>query len=149
MPDELSDDLDETLANAPHDWSQTRTLYVILQGEFCLYRTRNTNGSVSDTLNIVAPNIPGHQYKAGPWLTDWKNQAELPCSPMKLKHAFGDRKNGREHSCRAVPESNLDIIMSLGEEAPDPTDARVHITARMPDRKSTRLNSSHLGISYA
>jgi hypothetical protein len=31
-----------------------------------------------------------------------------------------------------VPESNLDIITSLGIEAPNPEDARMHITARMP-----------------
>jgi hypothetical protein len=129
----MSDEIDDSIVNEPHDWSQTRTLYVLLQGEFALYREANETDLVSDTLHIVAPNIPGHQYKAGPWLTDWKNQAELPCSPLRLRHAFGDRKNDAgQHSQRAIPESNLDIIMSLGQEAPDPEDARVHITARMP-----------------
>jgi|HubBroStandDraft_1064217.scaffolds.fasta_scaffold08250_1 hypothetical protein len=142
MPGKISDEIDEieeidvaiddAIANESHDWSQTRTLYVILQGEFCLYRQRNPGSSISDTLHIVAPHIPHHQYKAGPWLSDWRHQTEVPCSPLRLRHAFGDRKQGNEHACRAVPESNLDIITSLGIEAPNPEDARVHITARMP-----------------
>lgn len=137
MSDELPDEIDDAIANGEHTWKDTRTLYVVLQGEFALYTQPSKDPKVDDTLHIVAPNVPGHQYKAGPWLTDWKNQAELPCAPLRLKHAFGDRKQPdaqgtNVHSPRAKPENNLDIILSLGQEAPDPSDARVHITARMP-----------------
>src|ERR1039458_2074466 len=40
-------------------------------------------------------------------------------------------------------------ILALGLEFPDATTNGGTITASWVDRKSTRLNSSHLGISYA
>ena len=51
---------------------------------------------------------------------------------MKLRHAFGDRKYGGEHSHRSTPEWNDDIITSPGMTTPDLSYARVHIVTRMP-----------------
>jgi hypothetical protein len=135
MPDEndlKAFEKDDEIADRLHDWSQTRTLYLILQGEFCLYTEKSPDHPVSDILHIVAPEIPGHQYKAGPWLTDWRNQLQLPPCELKLRHAFGDRKYGGEHSHRSTPEWNDDIITSPGMTTPDLSNARVHIATRMP-----------------
>ncbi len=135
MPDEKDYEIsaeEDAIVNRRHDWSQTRTLYLILQGEFCLYTESRPDNPISDVLHIVAPEIPEHEYKAGPWLTDWRNQRQLPPSPLTLRHAFGDRKHLGKHSNRSTPEWNDDIIMSPGKKTPDPTDARVHITTRMP-----------------
>ncbi len=135
MPDEndlKAFEKDDEIADRLHDWSQTRTLYVILQGEFCLYTEKRPDHPISDILHIVAPEIPEHEYKAGAWLTDWRNQRQLPPCELKLRHAFGDRKYGGEHSHRSTPEWNDDIITSPGMTTPDLSSARVHITTRMP-----------------
>lgn len=118
MPDENDRVIfaeDDEIANRPHDWSQTRTLYLILQGEFCLYTEQCPDHPISDILHVVAPEIPGHEYKAGPWLTDWRNQRQLPPTQLKLRRAFGDRKYGGKHSHRSTPEWNDDIITSPGK----------------------------------
>src|SRR5258705_8014666 len=45
----------------------------------------------------------------------------------------------------------LVVDLALADQVFDPLLRRVHVLAEFPDtdRKSTRLNSSHLGISYA
>lgn len=123
--------MSESCLNETHDWYQTRTLYVVLQGEFALYRQDSGDENVNDTLRIVAPYLPDHVYKAGPWLTNWEKADELP-RVMSLRNAFGDRKQGGRHSARSIPEQNTDIIMSLGEEKPCPQNARLDISAPMP-----------------
>ncbi|MGO4880431.1 MAG: hypothetical protein ACLP59_06360 [Bryobacteraceae bacterium] len=116
-----------------HDWSQTRTLYVVLQGEFVLYRKKAPDNETDDTLRILAPLLPEHRYLAGPWLTDWKNAEELP-RRLCLRNAIGDHKDKGtgQHSPRSIPENNTDIIMALGEEAPQPQHARLEIEAPLP-----------------
>src|SRR3712207_8758537 len=61
------------------------------------------------------------------------------------------------HRGRDLPGEHLlepDLALLLGHGLPPPRGARRHSThrepsARGPDRKSTRLNSSHANISYA
>jgi hypothetical protein len=112
------------------------TLYIVLQGEFVLFRERTTKPD-HDILHIAAPYVPGHVYKAGPWLSDWENLDELPSTRLHLRHAFGDRKQGAaletlRHHPRAIPEKNTDLLMSCGPEYANFVDARVHITAPVP-----------------
>jgi hypothetical protein len=134
--------MSEACPTKTHDWSQSRTLYVVLQGEFALYRKPSGYESKDDTLLIAAPAVEGHVYKAGPWLSDWKNDpnTDLPGKYLKLENAFGDRKTGdpsnstshKHHSARSIPENDTDVIMSLGREAPDTEKARLVISAPMP-----------------
>jgi hypothetical protein len=124
----------ESHAHAPH--THAKTLYVILQGEFVLYRERVEDSS-HDILHIMAPYVAGHVYKAGPWHSDWKNLEELPRNTrLHLRHAVGDHKQfcsqSLKHHPRAIPERNTDLLMSCGPEAPDPSGARIHITAPVP-----------------
>ncbi len=114
----------------PHNWAQTRTLYVVLQGEFALFHQVNED-SKCDTLRILAPYIKGHQYKAGPWLTNWKDAPEVP-RILSLENAVGDRKRNGEHCARSIPENNLDIIVTVGAERLCPGNARLDISAPMP-----------------
>lgn len=113
------------------DWSQTRTLYVVLQGEFALYHQPSGDPDCDDTLRILAPYICDHEYKAGPWLTDWKCAPELP-RVLSLENAIGDHKFSGQHCCRATPEGNLDIFASIGQWKLCPNNARLDITAPMP-----------------
>jgi len=114
-----------------HDWDQSHTLYVVLQGEFVLFREKTDNPD-HDTLRILAPQVDLHQYKAGPWCQNWKNAEELP-KDLYLHHAHGDRKQPTfGHSPRAIPEYNDDIIMHLGKETLHPECARLDIRAPMP-----------------
>jgi hypothetical protein len=116
-----------------HDWSQTRTLYVVLQGEFALYH-EVTDNPIHDKLRILAPHLPEpeHEYKGGPWLTDWKNAEPLPRRPLRLRNAIGDRKQYGKHSCRSIPEQNGDIFMRLGPEKLCATKARLDISGPLP-----------------
>jgi hypothetical protein len=103
---------------------------VVLQGEFALYH-QVTDNPDHDTLRILAPYLCDHVYKAGPWLTDWKNAPELP-RVLSLTNAFGDRKQYGRHRARAVPEENTDIIATVGTEKLCPQNARLDISAPMP-----------------
>src|SRR5262245_62307320 len=66
-----------------------------------------------------------------------------PASPVQ---GLAGRLVARGHRCYLVGGSVRDALLDVSsDQEPDvdvATDAR-------PDRKSTRLNSSHLGISYA
>jgi hypothetical protein len=149
-----------SVENDLRDWSRTRTLYVVLQGEFALYQQPSGDNQVNDTIRIVAPNLPAHQYKAGPWLTDWKNQCELPCRPLTFKNTFGDQKGYDGNHCpHSIPENNTDSILTLGEELPNPEGARLDITAPMPvailsglvettDTVKITVNHGHGGSKY-
>ena len=106
------------MAHKKHYASQSRTLYVVLQGEFALYH-QVTEDPVCDRLRILAPDMDDHEYKAGPWLTDWKNARELP-RMMSLRHAFGDHKDQAAHCSRSIPEENADIFVKLGRRRPLP-----------------------------
>ena len=93
-----------------HDWSQTRTLYVVLQGEFVLYRKKAPD-ETDDTLRILAPLLPEHRYLAGPWLTDWKNAEELPrgcASEMRsaITRTRGPASIPRARFLRTTPTSS-------------------------------------------
>src|SRR5262245_62604562 len=48
--------------------------------------------------------------------------------------------------CHSVNSLGIDMAAKIG---PDLSDAVTDVQSRFGDRKSTRLNSSHLGISYA
>jgi|ERR1039458_5850483 hypothetical protein len=122
--------MSEACQQETYDWSDTRTLYVVLQGEFALYH-QVTDNPDHDTLRILAPYLCDHVYKAGPWLTDWRNTPELP-RVLSLRNAFGDRKQQKRHCGRAIPEGNTDIITSLGVAKFCPQNARLDITAPMP-----------------
>jgi len=116
--------------------SMSRTLYVVLQGEFMLYH--EVRPGQNDALRILAPDIRGHTYLAGPWLTDWTKARKLPKS-LSLDNVFGDQKQSSgKHCLRCTPEGNLDIIPTLGKLQPSqpgsfqPIKPRVDITAPMP-----------------
>src|SRR5437899_3413562 len=47
------------------------------------------------------------------------------------------------------PYTTLFRSVFFGKPPPTPVAAATRLTRHRPDRKSTRLNSSHLGISYA
>jgi hypothetical protein len=117
--------------------SHARTLYVVMQGEFALYRKR-TEDPHHDTLHILAPQVQGHLYKAGPWLSDWMDhEYDLPSTPLVLHHAIGDRKQKAMaakmiHHPRAIPERNLDALMGCGPAGSPGSGAAVHITAPVP-----------------
>jgi len=129
--------MSEACEQEPYDWSDTRTLYVILQGEFVLYHEVVSDNPITDRLRILAPYLCDHQYKAGPWLTAWQHADELP-RVLSLKNAFGDRKRQPlpggpwKHHPRAIPENNTDIIMSVGPEKLCAENARLDISAPMP-----------------
>src|ERR1035441_9152287 len=44
---------------------------------------------------------------------------------------------------------NTGVAVTVAEYVPGASPVRFGVRVRIPDRKSTRLNSSHLGISYA
>jgi hypothetical protein len=106
-------------------------LYIVLQGEFVLFRERTTHPD-HDTLHILAPDVPCHVYKAGPWPSDWLKLDDLPPTRLHLRHAFGDRKQGKCHHPRAIPERNTDLLLSGGPRFPSTDLPRVHITAPIP-----------------
>ena len=119
-----------------HYGPRVHTLYVVLQGEFVLFREKTDNPD-HDTLHILAPYVPGHDYRAGPWLSDWAHIPDLPNDVLTLRNVFGDRKQGTDahllrHHPRSIPEKNPDLLMPCGPETPKPGDARVHITAPIP-----------------
>ncbi len=98
-----------------HTWADSRTLYVVLQGEFAMYRAPSGSDEDDDTLVILAPYVECHKYLAGPWLTDWRNTPELPAAtPLSLENTFGDRKRNGQHCPRSTPEKNSDIVPNLG-----------------------------------
>src|SRR5947199_5119052 len=72
-----------------------------------------------------------------PYTTLFRSRPQVPPA-----HA-GNEENGTERG--GVDERGADV--RLQEHEQDRHRARLHLRAR--DRKSTRLNSSHLGISYA
>jgi hypothetical protein len=116
-----------------YDCRQSHTLYVVLQGEFVLYREKSTDPNDDDTLRILAPTLDLHEYKAGPWCQNWKNAKELPKEPLYLRHAYGDRKQPKVgHAHRAIPEYNTDIIVNIGNEKLNAQGARLDIRAPMP-----------------
>src|SRR5262245_63908908 len=54
------------------------------------------------------------------------------------------------HGGDLQPVLGLEVLGAGAQRAVDPRDQRVEALGRvLRDRKSTRLNSSHLGISYA
>jgi hypothetical protein len=120
-----------------HARADSRTLYVVLQGEFAIYRRPADHGDDDDTLVILAPYVEKHKYLAGPWLTDWRNTPEVP-EAMSLENAFGDRKRNRRHAPRSTPEKNTDIVPNLGALQIQGSaqlaerGARLQITAPMP-----------------
>src|SRR5262245_62328285 len=67
-----------------------------------------------------------------PYTTLFRSRAEVTCGCIPPDMAFG---NHTEDLCRSTEYSYLLINLSILEPR--------------TDRKSTRLNSSHLGISYA
>jgi hypothetical protein len=103
----------------------TRILYVVLQGEFALYHEID-KADDPDHLWIVAPELHGHVYKAGPWVTedgtptDWSRAPEIQCHNLELRHAVGDAKStvdGR-HRSGSIPEENVDTFMRVWEQNP-------------------------------
>src|SRR5205814_4872303 len=85
----------------------------------------------------------------------------LPIS-VRWAQAFGVRPRARRGSARAVPTIEVDLVGSdirgAAERPGHRTVSRASVgeeetmnerTVIKKDRKSTRLNSSHLGISYA
>src|ERR1022692_4539336 len=110
-----------------HTFKQSRLLYVVLQGEFALFH-ESTAGKEPDRLWIMAPYMRYHEYKAGPWLTDWDKAPDLPRDHrLRLRHIYGERKLDTRHCGRAFPENNSDIIMKLGRQRLCPDEARVVI----------------------
>jgi hypothetical protein len=104
----------------------TRILYVVLQGEFAVYTEIADNCCDNDHLWIVAPEITGHVYKAGPWVTecgqptDWRSVPEINCHELKLKRAVGDAKCAVDwrHRSGSIPEENVDTFMGVWEQNP-------------------------------
>ena len=115
--------------------SHAHTFYVVLQGEFVLFRQKSNDPQVDDTMRILAPLLDNHDYKAGPWRSNWYTVAPLPGpnSPLQFVNVHGDRKQGTGGHCqRAIPENNTDIFLHIGPEAPGANNARVDITAPLP-----------------
>ena len=97
--------------------TRSRTLYLILQGEFVLYCDQTTK---PHTLRILAPDVDGHSYLAGPWL----NNSELPSERLELCGVRGGNVN---------PEDLNDTFLKLGVgSVPDFASARVDISAPLP-----------------
>src|SRR3989454_3571808 len=72
----------------------------------------------------------------------------LTASVMQLEEIVVTGTAGRlERKAQAATVTDVDVA-GLRQVAPTPTVANV-LQSRIPDRKSTRLNSSHLVISYA
>jgi hypothetical protein len=120
-----------------HTGADSRTLYVVLQGEFAMFRAPSGNDYDDDTLVVQAPYVEWHTYLAGPWLTNWRDTPEVP-KAMSLENAFGDRKRSGKHSPRSTPEKNIDIVPNLGtlqiQRSAQLAErgARLQITAPMP-----------------
>jgi hypothetical protein len=111
-----------------HISAQSRTFYLVLQGEFALYREPACDPDDDDTLHIMAPEVLCHKYLAGPWLTDWCQAPELPMV-MTLENVVGDRKRGGRHFPRSTPEQNVDIVPNLG---PLPAGVRIPVLGSPP-----------------
>ena len=122
--------------------AQSRTFYLVLQGEFALYREPACDPDDDDTLHIMAPEVIGHKYLAGPWLTDWSKAPELPMV-MTLENVVGDRKRNRHHFPRSTPEQNVDIIPNLG---PLPVGIPIPIVGSPPDLRLDILAPMPLAI---
>jgi hypothetical protein len=97
-----------------------------------------TENPYHDTLNIAAPYVEGHAYKAGPWHSHWMSEKhDLSTNPLVLRNAHGDRKQAHDskkigHHPRAIPEKNTDLLMSCGPEYPALSSPQVQITAPIP-----------------
>src|SRR2546426_7556260 len=68
----------------------------------------------------------------------------FPYTTLFRSHTHEQRHDGEEHHERAVHRDQLDVVLRQNDPA-----RHVHGVLRHQDRKSTRLNSSHLVISYA
>jgi hypothetical protein len=131
----------------PANWDDTRILYVVLQGEFALYHETADKADDHDHLWILAPEIQGHVYKAGPWVTedgtptDWRRVPEIQCHNLKLRHAVGDAKStvdGR-HRSGSIPEENVDTFMRVWEQNPGNGRSNRRASARELARLSIRV----------
>src|SRR5256885_11924007 len=76
-----------------------------------------------------------------PYTTLFRSQAKI-AAQRKHMQAFVDRFKAKASKARQA-QSRIKMIEKLGPIASVPIDERI------ADRKSTRLNSSHLVISYA
>src|SRR5690606_41667816 len=92
------------------------------------------------------------------WPPRPQRYALFPYTTLFRSRALADRRQRRLQLVRDLPHERRLLLLELREPAPQPIEllaelldvARpVHRDRRREDRKSTRLNSSHVKISYA
>src|SRR5437660_6807547 len=108
---------------------------------------RHTQADVEDVLLPAGENRSGPRLvdvaHASPEVVDHRGERDIAPEPQVVSGA------GRESPSRAVPRGRgIDVV--VGEpEPPGDEKAAAPPGVHVEDRKSTRLNSSHVAISYA
>src|ERR1035438_7490016 len=85
------------------------------------------------------------RISVGCWKWDVPGSVSYDCARQTTEDLLS-RRSGRAWTPRRRLECQMDR-RTTGWGQPGGADA--YLPPRVPDRKSTRLNSSHLGISYA
>lgn len=111
-------------------WADSRILYVVLQGEFALYREKSKDDNLCDQLKILIPKVKGHEYLVREW--PMRSHKLQPDTHYVLNNVVGDRKSAGCHSGRCIPEQNLDLILNVGKGTPQPDQAHITISAPVP-----------------
>src|SRR5262245_2086299 len=105
--------------------------------------SKDMQAAMARSDEVVAPGLPGPDFARHMLAVDPPDHTRL------RRLVMGAFTPGRVERLRPRVQSIVDALLDLVAAAGPDTVVDLVSAFAFPDRKSTRLNSSHLGISYA